>query len=348
MKIKHLSGLMAFVIAASFTLTAFAISEEATPLSGAPYRLNSDTRLTGNYEGERTPIEIYGNATITLENANITVAGPDAYGIKINADANTTIVLLGENHISSAEAIGIISNSNIVFAGTGSLTISGLTQSVFVDARLTIGSGVSITSGNTGRALTISEATSSPWEEPVKPETQAEEPQITEEPAEPPEPETKPITDNMPGYPQVLPFEDMRDALATDTRVVVDDVEVPFECYNINGNNYFKLRDLAMALNGSVASFSVGWNEEANSISLVRGEAYEPSGTELTVKEIKNETAIRSSSQMLIDSEEVFILAYNIEGSNFYKLRDLGDELNFSVDWNEENRTIIVSTQVGE
>ena len=339
MKIKHLSGLVAFVIAASFTLSAFAISDEAASLSAAPYRLNSDTRLTGSYEGSRTPVEIYGSATITLENANISVSGPDAYGIKINSGANTTIVLLGENYISSADGIGIISNSNIVFAGNGSLNISGLTQSVFVDGRITIGSGVTITSGNTGKALSISEATKSPTSKVEVPETPVE-PEIPV-PAENP-------TENIPDEPMILPLVDFRDALVTDTRVVVDEVEVMFECYNINGNNYFKLRDLAMALNGSAASFSVEWDADSNLISLVSGEPYEATGTELILKELKNEIATRSAAQLLINNEEIFPMAYNINDSNFYKLRDLGDELSFGVDWDDINRIIIISTQPSE
>ena len=337
MKIKYLSCLAAFIITASFALTAFAVSEITLPLSSAPYRVNSDTRLSGSYEGERTPVEIYGATTITLENANISVTGTDAYGIKINTNANTTIILLGENHISSSDTIGIISNSNIVFAGTGSLNVTGLNQSIYVDGRLTIGSGVAITSGNTGRTLTISEATSIPMEEdPFNPPV--------EDPPNPPADGTAPVSER----PVNLPFEELADALVTDTRVMVDEVEVSFECYNIEGNNYFKLRDLAMALNGSAASFSVEWNAPANLIALTRGEAYEPTGTELMEKELKNEIALKSSSQVLVNRVEIAPTAYNIEGSNFYKLRDLGDELNFSVDWDGENRVIIINTQVAQ
>ena len=327
MKIKCLSSLLAFVIVLSSTLTSYAMSDDALTLSTAPYRINSDTRLTGTYEGTRTPVEIYGSATITLENTNISVSGATGYGIRINSTADTTIVLLGENYISSSDAIGIISNSNIVFAGNGSLTVTGATQSVYVDGRITIGSGVSITNGNTGKALSISEATTIPLE--LDPENSA----IA----------NQPLT-----RPQDIPFEELQDALVTDTRVMVDGVEVAFECYNISGSNYFKLRDLAMALNGSAASFSVEWNADANLISLTGGESYEPTGTEFAVKNMKNEIAVRSSSQVLVNRTEISPTAYNIEGSNFYKLRDIGDELNFSVEWDEENRIILISTQITE
>ncbi len=45
--------------------------------------------------------------------------------------------------------------------------------------------------------------------------------------------------------------------------------------------------------------------------------------------------AVTSSQKVYVDNQEVNIEAYNIAGNNYYKLRDLGDTLGFSVDYDE-------------
>lgn len=72
-------------------------------------------------------------------------------------------------------------------------------------------------------------------------------------------------------------------ATASVSKVKVDGKQVPFEAYNINNNTYFKLRDIAMAVNGTDKTFEVGWNSEHNAINLISGEAYTAQGGELAV-----------------------------------------------------------------
>ncbi|MGO4119405.1 hypothetical protein ACEQ6C_40435, partial [Rhizobium ruizarguesonis] len=47
-------------------------------------------------------------------------------------------------------------------------------------------------------------------------------------------------------------------AAPTDSKVLVNGKTISFEAYNINGNNYFKLRDFAAAVNGTEKQFEVG------------------------------------------------------------------------------------------
>ena len=39
--------------------------------------------------------------------------------------------------------------------------------------------------------------------------------------------------------------------------------------------------------------------------------------------------------------------AYNIDGNNYFKLRDLGEKFNFGVDYDEATNTVKLSTDVG-
>jgi hypothetical protein len=54
-----------------------------------------------------------------------------------------------------------------------------------------------------------------------------------------------------------------RTAMPTDGKILFDDKEVTLKAYNIDGYNYYKLRDL-----GDVIGFKVGWNAAAKSIDI--------------------------------------------------------------------------------
>ena len=134
-------------------------------------------------------------------------------------------------------------------------------------------------------------------------------------------------------------------AAPTASKVQVNGEAKAFEAYNINDNNYFKLRDIAYVLNDTDASFSVGWDGAANSIALVKGEAYAPTGSEMKVsgtKDIKD--AVESKSTILIDGEKAALKAYTIKGNNYFKLRDLGTALGFNVGWDNASQTISITS----
>lgn len=135
------------------------------------------------------------------------------------------------------------------------------------------------------------------------------------------------------------------DALPTAAKVLVNGEEVAFEAYNINGSNYFKLRDLAMALNGSEKNFGVEWDAEANAIKLTSATEYVPAGNELALSDNPViQRAIATSSTIYIDSVEVTVTAYNINDSNYFELRDITRAFNIGVDWIEETQTISIDT----
>ena len=124
----------------------------------------------------------------------------------------------------------------------------------------------------------------------------------------------------------------------------VNGAKINCEKYNIDGSNYFKLRDIALVLSGTGSEFSVNWDGEKKCISIVTGEAYEPNGSELDLSGgDKSDTAVPSTDTILINGEARSDLsAYKLGGNNFYKLRDLGDALGFAVDYDKESNTAIV------
>ncbi|MNW43135.1 hypothetical protein D3C74_203250 [compost metagenome] len=134
-------------------------------------------------------------------------------------------------------------------------------------------------------------------------------------------------------------------AKASVSKVLVDGKQVSFEAYNINNNNYFKLRDIAMAVNGTAKGFEVGWDGEHNAISLTSGEAYTAQGGELAVStNPKAKTATLSTSKVYLNDEEIEIAAYKIEGNNYFKLRDIAQALGISLTFDSKTNTIGIDT----
>lgn len=135
-------------------------------------------------------------------------------------------------------------------------------------------------------------------------------------------------------------------AAPTASKVTVNGEAKAFEAYNINDNNYFKLRDIAYVLNGTDASFSVGWDGAANSIALEKGGVYAPTGSEMKISGTKNiKDAVASNSSILIDGVKAALKAYNINGNNYFKLRDLGNALGFNVGWDNASQTISITSE---
>ena len=133
-------------------------------------------------------------------------------------------------------------------------------------------------------------------------------------------------------------------ASASAQNLEVNGTAVTCEKYNIDGSNYFKLRDIAKLLSGTKSQFEVGWDNASQTISITTGSAYTAVGGELEVRgDLSKQTKV-SNQALLIDGAKVSSLSvYNIGGNNFFKLRDLGDILGFKVDWSAE-RGIFVDT----
>ncbi len=134
-------------------------------------------------------------------------------------------------------------------------------------------------------------------------------------------------------------------AAVTTSKVLVDGKQVAFEAYNINSNNYFKLRDIAMALNGTAKSFEVAWDGKNNAISLTAGKAYTAVGGELAVSAKPTaKQATLSTSKIYLDGEEIQLTAYTIGGNNYFKLRDFEQAIGIVVGWDQETNTVSIDT----
>ena len=136
-------------------------------------------------------------------------------------------------------------------------------------------------------------------------------------------------------------------ASVTSVNLNIEGKNIPTEAYNIDGNSYFMLRDVAMALKDTPYEFSVQYDKENNRIiTNTGGSKYQATGNELKIgKKQNNVTAKTTTSAYTHDfvDQSANVTGYNIAGNNYYKLRDLGEIMGFEVAWNSGTKTISIN-----
>lgn len=133
-------------------------------------------------------------------------------------------------------------------------------------------------------------------------------------------------------------------AVVSSHKVTIDGEPVSLAAYEIGGNNYFKLRDLAQALSGTDAQFEVAWNGAAQRIDLTADTAYTPVGGELADLPTGSRAAALTEATVYLGDTALNLTAYEIGGNNYFKLRDLGAALDFDVQWNGDLQTVAINT----
>jgi len=96
-----------------------------------------------------------------------------------------------------------------------------------------------------------------------------------------------------------------------------------YEC-DINSDLYVKLRDFAKTLQGTEKQFAVEYVSAKKKTNLLSGQAYKPVGGELKkTGSQSSQNAKPSNAGLLLNGQAVTATAYTINGSTYYKLRDL-------------------------
>ncbi|HRC54074.1 MAG TPA: hypothetical protein PLK53_06225 [Bacillota bacterium] len=134
-------------------------------------------------------------------------------------------------------------------------------------------------------------------------------------------------------------------AKPTNSSVFINGTSVNFTAYNIGGNNYFKLRDLAAALNNTEKKFSVRYDGASKRIYLETGQIYSPIGGELeTNANPAPKTASPTSETLFCNNVNIRCAAYKIDGANYFKLRDIMKVMDIGVTWDSTRNSIQIDT----
>ncbi len=138
-------------------------------------------------------------------------------------------------------------------------------------------------------------------------------------------------------------------AIPAKIDIFINGKQVTFSSYNINGYNYLKLRDIAIALNGTSKQFEVEWDSSKNSIILKGGNAYTSVGGELQIDDgTKNvKEAVVSTSLIYLDGKNISSKAYNIDNRTYFKLRDIAAAIDFSIAYDNITKIIGIDTTNG-
>lgn len=131
---------------------------------------------------------------------------------------------------------------------------------------------------------------------------------------------------------------------ANTQKIYVDLNEYDVLAYNINGNNYFKIRDIAKMMEGTSKIFDIEYDAGTNSINMIGYFDYKEVGGELAKGDGIIKTAYASSAFLTYDGVPVSVTCYNIDGNNYFKLRELTDALDCRVEWNSRNKVINITT----
>ena len=134
-----------------------------------------------------------------------------------------------------------------------------------------------------------------------------------------------------------------RETMVSLQNFSIDGVAKTMYAYNVNGNNFLKLRDVANALLGTSKQFSVGYSEETNGVILTSGSGYSANGQENVALGTPLEVGV-STQQIFVDGTEAQLMAYNIDGNNYVMLRDMGLLFDFGVTYSVETETVSLST----
>lgn len=134
-------------------------------------------------------------------------------------------------------------------------------------------------------------------------------------------------------------------AANSNVRISVNGKIIQVYLYNIKGNNYIKIRDLAMLLSGTEKQFDVSWDSVNQAIVLKTGSAYTVMGGELAMPIGYMDKIAQTTAQVYIDDNEISPTVYNIAGYNYFKLRDIAEPLDFKVEWT--THALIIDTTTG-
>ncbi len=140
-------------------------------------------------------------------------------------------------------------------------------------------------------------------------------------------------------------------AYASTQTVTIDGKLTEFQMYALkdadgNATNYVKVRDVAQMLNGTVAQFSVGYDSAAKAVNLERGKPYTPNGSEMKTPYSGDRSYTVPTNATNVNGEASNLSAIVLTsddggGFTYYKLRDLGDALGFTVGWSKDRGVYI-------
>ena len=120
-------------------------------------------------------------------------------------------------------------------------------------------------------------------------------------------------------------------------------IDLQMGLYNIGGNNYIRLRDAAAMLNRFDYGVAIGWSGSERSITIDTGAQYSGAGSAISSSSSSRPVqAVFPAVHVYLNGEKVFMPAYSINGSTYFRLRDIARLLNFGVGYDSGTQTVLI------
>ena len=126
--------------------------------------------------------------------------------------------------------------------------------------------------------------------------------------------------------------------------MLVNGERVAVTGYTVNDSNYFKVRDIAMLLRNTPSKFNVSWDGNLNAIMIDTHSDYIAIGGELSSEIEQDMNVVENNTPIYVDGRRTAITAYNINGSSYFKIRDIADAAGFESQWDGASQTINIIT----
>lgn len=139
-------------------------------------------------------------------------------------------------------------------------------------------------------------------------------------------------------------------AKPTTQTFVVNNRVVDCVAYNIDGYNYFKLRDVVKGLSDTGDKINVRYEREARVVEVVPGEAYVSSPKEegkIVAVEVPDSQVVMGHAKVKINGAVREVESCNISGYNFLKIRSLGEVLSKEVGYDSAKRAVHIGIYDG-
>lgn len=151
------------------------------------------------------------------------------------------------------------------------------------------------------------------------------------------------------------PYTTQVTAYARTQEVLLDGQPITLQAYALKDSrgyetNYVKLRDAAFVLNGSASQFQISWSSKAGT-SLLTNQPYSSNGSELYTPYVGDRQGKSGTASLTINGKSAPLSSILLTddkggGYTYFKLRDLGQALNFNVYWDKTRGQVCIQTGV--
>lgn len=137
-------------------------------------------------------------------------------------------------------------------------------------------------------------------------------------------------------------------AKVSSQSIVLDGKDTGIKGYNIEDNNYFKLRDVAALLDGKDAEFSVSYDQERETVIINSKSDYTKTDSDLSPLKDTDSKIKKSLHNIIVNGVRHSLNVYTIDGYNYFKLRELGQTIGFVVDYDQKNNKVTIDSRAIE